>query len=136
MAKADPPLKRTIKKSELRQMAPLADSTIWEMERRGRKTLVADTSIREGPTSKALVEIACEAPDAARRLGHTPRVAFLSSSSFGHAKGEAPLRVRRAAELLEDKAVDFEFEGEMPPDIALDDALSSNYPFQRLSEPA
>ncbi|CAN5354195.1 NADP-dependent malic enzyme [soil metagenome] len=103
---------------------------------RGRTIFVADTSITELPTSEDLVEIACEAASAVRRLGQTPRVAFLSYSSFGHPRGEQPLRVRRAVELMDLQPRDFEYEGEMPPDVALDEALWANYPFQRLTEPA
>ena len=103
---------------------------------RGRTIFVADTSISERPSSEDLVEIACEAAAAVRRLGHAPRLAFMSSSSFGHPRGDQPLRVRRAVELMDEMTVDFEYEGEMPPDVALDDALWANYPFQRLSAPA
>jgi malate dehydrogenase (oxaloacetate-decarboxylating)(NADP+) len=103
---------------------------------RGRTIFVADTSVSELPSAEDLVEIACEAAAAVRRLGHTPRVAFLSYSSFGHPHGEQPLRVRRAVELMDERGADFEYEGEMPPDVALDRALWESYPFQRLSEPA
>ena len=103
---------------------------------RGRTIFVADTSICELPTPEDLVEIACQAAAAVRRMGHTPRVAFLSSSSFGHPRGEQPARVRRAVTLMDERTVDFEYEGEMPPDVALDDGLWASYPFQRLSEPA
>ena len=103
---------------------------------RGRTIFVADTSICELPTPEDLVEIACQAAAAVRRMGHTPRVAFLSSSSFGHPRGEQPARMRRAVALMDERTVDFEYEGEMPPDVALDDRLWASYPFQRLSEPA
>jgi malate dehydrogenase (oxaloacetate-decarboxylating)(NADP+) len=103
---------------------------------RGRTIFVADTSICELPSAEDLVEIACEAATAVRRLGHTPRVAFLSYSSFGHPLGEQPQRIRQAVELLDRRGADFEYEGEMPPDVALDRTLWERYPFQRLSEPA
>jgi malate dehydrogenase (oxaloacetate-decarboxylating)(NADP+) len=103
---------------------------------RGRTIFVADTSICELPSAEDLVEIACAAAAAVRRLGHAPRVAFLSYSSFGHPRGEQPQPVRRAVELLDRQGADFEYEGEMPPDIALDRTLWDRYPFQRLSEPA
>jgi malate dehydrogenase (oxaloacetate-decarboxylating)(NADP+) len=103
---------------------------------RGRTIFVADTSICELPTAEDLVEIACAAAAAVRRLGHIPRVAFLSYSTFGHPRGEQPMRVRQAVELMDRRGVDFEYEGEMPPDVALDSALWENYPFQRLREPA
>jgi malate dehydrogenase (oxaloacetate-decarboxylating)(NADP+) len=103
---------------------------------RGRTIFVADTSICELPTAEDLVEIACAAAAAVRRLGHTPRVAFLSYSTFGHPRGEQPMRVRQAVELMDHRGADFEYEGEMPPDVALDSARWENYPFQRLREPA
>jgi len=103
---------------------------------RGRTIFVADTSVCELPRAEDLVEVACAAAVAVRRLGHTPRVAFLSSSTFGHPHGEQPQRVRDAVALMDAQGVDFEFEGEMPPDVALDPVLWDNYPFQRLSEPA
>ncbi|WP_332766898.1 NADP-dependent malic enzyme [Phenylobacterium sp.] len=103
---------------------------------RGRTIFVADTSISELPSAQDLVEIACEAAAAVRELGHVPRVAFLSYSSFGHPRGAQPRRVREAVELMDRRGVDFEYEGEMPPDVALDPGLWDSYPFQRLSEPA
>jgi malate dehydrogenase (oxaloacetate-decarboxylating)(NADP+) len=103
---------------------------------RGRTIFVADTSVCELPTSQDLVEIACAAAGAVRRLGHTPRIAFLSYSTFGHPQADQPRRVRDAVELMDRRGVDFEYEGEMPPDVALDPALWENYPFQRLREPA
>ena len=103
---------------------------------RGRTIFVADTSVCELPSAQDLVEIACAAADAVRRLGHTPRVAFLSYSTFGHPQADQPRRVREAVELMDVRGADFEYEGEMPPDVALDPALWESYPFQRLSEPA
>jgi malate dehydrogenase (oxaloacetate-decarboxylating)(NADP+) len=103
---------------------------------RGRTIFVADTSICELPTSQDLVEIACAAAKAVRHLGHTPRIAFLSYSTFGHPQADQPPRVRDAVELMDQRGVDFEYEGEMPPDVALDPTQWENYPFQRLCEPA
>jgi malate dehydrogenase (oxaloacetate-decarboxylating)(NADP+) len=103
---------------------------------RGRTVFVADTSVCELPTSQDLVEIACAAAAAVRRLGHTPHIAFLSHSTFGHPLGEQPRQVRDAVELMDRRGVDFEYEGEMTPDVALDPALWESYPFQRLREPA
>jgi malate dehydrogenase (oxaloacetate-decarboxylating)(NADP+) len=103
---------------------------------RGRTIFVADTSVCELPSAEDLVEIACVAAAAVRGLGHVPRVAFLSYSSFGHPWGEQPGRVRDAVALMDQRGADFEYEGEMPPDAALDQTLWESYPFQRLSEPA
>ena len=103
---------------------------------RGKTVFIADTTVAELPDPEELVEIAVEAAMAVRGMGHTPRVAFMSYSTFGNPAGERSDRVAKAVELLEQRGVDFEFEGEMPPDVALDPTLWANYPFQRLTAPA
>jgi malate dehydrogenase (oxaloacetate-decarboxylating)(NADP+) len=104
---------------------------------KGRTLFVADTSVTELPDGHELYEIALEAAAAVKRLGFTPRVAFLSHSSFGNPQGERGERVRQAVAELDRVGVDFEYEGEMPPELALDpQAAKANYPFMRLSEPA
>lgn len=103
---------------------------------RGKTVFIADTTVAELPDPEELVEIAVEAAMAVRGMGHTPRVAFMSYSTFGNPTGERSDRVAKAVELLEQRGVDFEFEGEMPPDVALDPTLWANYPFQRLTAPA
>ncbi len=103
---------------------------------KGRTIFVADTSVNMLPHPEDLVEIAFEAAMAVRRLGYKPRIAFLSFSSFGHPDVERSESVRRAVELMDARGADFEYEGEMPPDIALDRTTWDAYPFQRLSEPA
>jgi malate dehydrogenase (oxaloacetate-decarboxylating)(NADP+) len=103
---------------------------------RGRTLFVADTAISAFPVPEHLVEIAREAVRAVRRLGHTPRVAFMSYSAFGNPPGERGQRVHEAVEILDRQGADFEYEGEMPPDVALDPDLWANYPFQRLTGPA
>ncbi len=101
---------------------------------KGRTLFVADTNVTELPGTTDLVEIAREAASAVRRLGHEPRLAFLSYSAFGHPPGERALRVREAVALMDSLGdLDFEYEGEMPPDIALDPWLRANYPFMRLT---
>ncbi|ESQ80885.1 NADP-dependent malic enzyme [Asticcacaulis sp. YBE204] len=103
---------------------------------RGKTIFIADTTVAELPDPDDLVEIAVEAAMAVRGMGHTPRVAFMSYSTFGNPSGERSERVAKAVAELEKRGVDFEFEGEMPPDVALDPALWANYPFQRLTAPA
>jgi malate dehydrogenase (oxaloacetate-decarboxylating)(NADP+) len=104
---------------------------------KGRTLFAADTSVTELPDGHDLYEIALEAAAAVKRLGFTPRVAFLSHSSFGNPPGERGDRVRHAVAELDRVGVDFEYEGEMPPELALDPAAAKvNYPFMRLSEPA
>ncbi len=97
---------------------------------------VADTAIHERPDAQQLADIAIHSAAAARRLGHEPRVAFLSFSTFGDPKGSIPGNVRDAVKLLDDRKVDFEYDGEMGADVALDPALRSLYPFCRLTGPA
>ncbi|MGH6815794.1 MAG: phosphate acyltransferase, partial [Hyphomicrobiaceae bacterium] len=103
---------------------------------RGRAVLVADASVHDMPTSEELVEIAISAARVARRLGLVPRVAMLAYSNFGHPRGERSDVVRRAVELLDRRAVDFEYDGEMAADVALNRDLHKLYPFCRLSETA
>ena len=103
---------------------------------KGKTVFIADTTVAEMPSPEELGDIAIEAAMAVRAMGHTPRVAFMSYSTFGNPSGERSERVKQAVELLEQRGVDFEFEGEMPPDVALDPEMWINYPFQRLTAPA
>ncbi|TCH98635.1 NADP-dependent malic enzyme [Roseococcus sp. SYP-B2431] len=105
--------------------------------RRSGTVLVADTAIHERPDAATLAEIAIRSAATARRLGLTPRVAFLSFSTFGDPKGSIPGSLRDAVKLLDAKGVDFEYDGEMGADVALDANLRANlYPFCRLTGPA
>ncbi len=98
---------------------------------------VADTAIHERPDAATLAEIAVQSAAAARRLGHEPRVAFLSFSTFGDPKGHIPGSLREAVKLLDERQVDFEYDGEMAADVALDPVLRAHlYPFCRLTGPA
>jgi malate dehydrogenase (oxaloacetate-decarboxylating)(NADP+) len=107
------------------------------LARRSGTVLVADTAIHERPDAATLAEIASRAAAAARRLGHEPRVAFLSFSTFGDPKGSIPGNVRDAVKLLDQRQVDFEYDGEMAADVALDPGLRATlYPFCRLTGPA
>ncbi|MES2834275.1 MAG: NADP-dependent malic enzyme [Pseudomonadota bacterium] len=103
---------------------------------RGRTLFVADTSIHELPDAAELADIAIQAAETVRRLGRTPRVAFLSYSTFGNPPGDRGEKVREAIRILDQKGVDFEYEGEMPPELALDPDARSAYPFMRLSRDA
>ena len=103
---------------------------------KGRTLFVADTSIHELPDAQELAEIAVQAASAVRKLGRTPRVAFLSHSTFGDPPGERGEKVREAIRILDAMDVDFEYEGEMPPELALDPGARANYPFMRLSADA
>ena len=103
---------------------------------RGRTVLVADTAVHDMPTSEQLADIAEEAAETARRMGYEPRVAMLAYSTFGHPRGERSDRVREAVQILDKRRVDFEYDGEMAADVALNEALMEQYPFIRLSGPA
>jgi len=103
---------------------------------RGRTVLVADTAVHDMPTSEQLAEIAIEAASVARRLGYEPRVAMLAYSTFGHPEGERAERVRDAVRILDRQRVDFEYDGEMAADVALNPDAMALYPFCRLSAPA
>ncbi len=100
---------------------------------RGRTLFVADTSIHELPNAEELAEIAIQAAATVRRLGKKPRVAFLSYSSFGNPPGDRAEKVREAIRILDARGVDFEYEGEMPPELALDPEARAAYPFMRLT---
>src|SRR5882757_8953333 len=100
---------------------------------RGRTVLVADTAVTEMPDGKDIAEIAIEAAGVARKLGYEPRVALLSFSTFGHPPGERAEKVQEAVRILDQQRVDFEYDGEMAADVALNPDLMAAYPFCRLS---
>ncbi len=100
---------------------------------RGRTVLVADTAVIDMPNAEELADIAEEASGMARRLGYEPRVAMLAYSTFGHPTGERSDRVREAVRILDKRRVDFEYDGEMAADVALNADVMEQYPFCRLS---
>ncbi|MGV3553623.1 MAG: NADP-dependent malic enzyme [Croceibacterium sp.] len=97
---------------------------------------LADTTINERPSADGLAHIARETAKVARRLGHEPRVAFLSYSTFGNPPGKWLENIRDAVHILDAEDPGFEYEGEMAPDAALNPAVMKLYPFSRLSAPA
>jgi len=97
---------------------------------------MADTTVNERPSSACLADIAEGTAAVARRMGHEPRVAFLSYSTFGNPEGNWLENIREAVAILDARGVSFEFEGEMSPDVALNPKVMANYPFCRLSGPA
>jgi malate dehydrogenase (oxaloacetate-decarboxylating)(NADP+) len=104
---------------------------------KGKTLFIADTNVTEMPEAEDLFEIAYEAARTVRQLGFTPRVAFMSYSTFGNPMGERSEKVREAVAMLDARAdIDFEYEGEMPPELALDPETRANYPFMRLTEEA
>jgi malate dehydrogenase (oxaloacetate-decarboxylating)(NADP+) len=103
---------------------------------RGRPIIVADTAITEMPEADDLADIAVEAAGFARRLGYEPRVAMLAFSNFGHPPGERSIRVKEAVRILDERRVDFEYDGEMAADVALNKEAMALYPFCRLTDTA
>ena len=99
---------------------------------------VADTSVHERPSPEVMVQIAKQCAAKARQMGHEPRVAFLSYSNFGNPPVDFTERSREAVRLLdEDGDVDFEYDGEMTADTALDPVMRERfYPFTRLTDSA
>ncbi|MBO6730335.1 MAG: NADP-dependent malic enzyme [Maricaulis sp.] len=102
----------------------------------GRTLLISDVTVEEFPDAQALAEIACATANAAKRLRLTPHVAFLSYSSFGNPPGERTEKIQEAVRILDRMGVDFEYEGEMAADVALDPDHHRLYPFSRLTQPA
>ncbi len=99
-------------------------------------TFLADTTINERPGAEELAHIAKETAAVARRMGHEPRVAFLSYSTFGNPSGQWLGNIREAVAILDREDPGFEYEGEMAPDAALNPKVMELYPFSRLSAPA
>jgi len=103
---------------------------------RGRVVLIADTSVTEMPTADQLADIAMQSAATARRFGLTPRVALLASSTFGFPRSERSERIIEAVQILENRGVDFEYDGEMAIDVALDKDKLALYPFARITDTA
>ena len=103
---------------------------------RAQTLFIADTMVHERPTAKELTLIAKQTAASARLLGYDPRVAFVSYSNFGNPAGEWLEHIREAVRLLDQEKVDFEYEGEMTPDVALNPGMRRFYPINRLTGPA
>ncbi|MEM6683259.1 MAG: NADP-dependent malic enzyme [Pseudomonadota bacterium] len=103
---------------------------------RNRTIFIADSTVNERPTAAELAQIAIESAAAVRKLGQEPRVAFLSHSNFGSPAMESSAHVREAVAILDATQVDFEYEGEVSSDVALNRSMMDLYPFSRLSGPA
>jgi malate dehydrogenase (oxaloacetate-decarboxylating)(NADP+) len=103
---------------------------------RGRAVLVADVSVTDMPGAEDLADIAEEAARVAKRLGMEPRVGMLAYSTFGHPRGERSDKVREAVAILDKRGVDFEYDGDMAADVALNREALKQYPFCRLKDTA
>jgi malate dehydrogenase (oxaloacetate-decarboxylating)(NADP+) len=109
---------------------------IHVMVAKNSTVFLADTTVNERPSAEELAVIATETAAVARRLGHEPRVAFLSFSTFGNPSGKWLEPIRGAVAILDEQKPGFEYEGELAPDAALNPHVMKNYPFSRLSAPA
>jgi malate dehydrogenase (oxaloacetate-decarboxylating)(NADP+) len=103
---------------------------------KGRIVFIADTLVHEWPEKEDLADIAEAGAKVARGIGIEPRVAFLSFSTFGYPVSERATKMHEAPDVLDARGVDFEYEGEMTVDVALNPAVMADYPFSRLSGPA
>jgi malate dehydrogenase (oxaloacetate-decarboxylating)(NADP+) len=103
---------------------------------RGKLLFIADTLVHEWPEAEDLADIAERAADVARKMGIEPRVAFVSFSNFGYPQSERAEKMSMGPDELDKRGVDFEYDGEMTVDVALNAETLAKYPFCRLSEPA
>ncbi len=103
---------------------------------KGRIVLIADTLVHEWPDELDLADIAERGAEVARDLGLEPRVAFVSFSTFGYPVSERAEKMHIAPKILDARGVDFEYEGEMTVDVALNPKSAEHYPFSRLTGPA
>ena len=101
-----------------------------------RTVFIADTTVHETPSAEQLAEMAVQCAAKARLMGHEPRVALLSYANFGNPPGALAKQVRQAVDILDTAKRDFEYDGEIAADVALDPGLMALYPFCRLSAPA
>ena len=100
---------------------------------KNRTLFISDTNITELPSAEDLADIAVTTAGFTRQFGFEPRVAFLSYSTFGNPVGERMEKVRRAVEILDARETDFEYEGDIAADVALDPLHTLTYPFSRLT---
>ncbi|WP_336293682.1 NADP-dependent malic enzyme [Bartonella sp. CB169] len=103
---------------------------------RGQTLFIADTAVYENPNAEELADIAEQTAYFVRGFGYQPRVAFVAFSNFGDMEGQVTKNIRGAINILHERKVDFEFDGEMSVDVALNFKLMQQYPFMRLTESA
>ena len=96
---------------------------------KGKTVFVGDTSVHEYPTSEQLAEIAISSARVVRLFGFDPKVAFVSHSTFGQPLTSRTKHIKNAVDILKEKDVDFKFDGDMQPDVALNDQYKELYPF-------
>ncbi|MEQ8557587.1 MAG: NADP-dependent malic enzyme [Henriciella sp.] len=119
---------------------PIDDKQVIGMSmviNQGKTIFIADTSITELPVAEDLVGIAEEAASAVKSLGFIPRVAFVSYSTFGNPYGERMEKVREAVAILDSRDdIDFEYEGDISVEVAMNPGHKLMYPFSRLTDAA
>ena len=99
---------------------------------KGRTVFIADTTVHEYPSANQLAEIAVSSARVVRLFGFDPKIAFLSHSTFGQPITSRTKHIRDAVEILKNKNVDFKFDGDMQPDVALNDEYKELYPFSEI----
>ena len=99
---------------------------------RGKTIFVGDTSVNEYPSSEELAEIAISSARVVKMFGFVPKVAFVSHSTFGQPLTSRTKHIKKAVEILKDKNVDFDFDGDMQPDVALNEEYKELYPFSSI----
>jgi len=99
---------------------------------KGKTIFVGDTSVHEYPTSEQMAEIAISAARVVKLFGFDPKVAFVSHSTFGQPITSRTKHIRKAVEILQERKVDFEFDGDMQPDVALNKEYQDLYPFSKI----
>ena len=99
---------------------------------KGKTIFVADTSVHEYPSSEQMSEMAISAARVVRLFGFDPKVAFVSHSTFGQPVTSRTKHIRKAVDILREKNVDFDFDGDMQPDVALNKEYESLYPFSNI----
>ena len=99
---------------------------------KGRTIFVGDTSVHEYPNANQLADIAISSARVVRLFGIDPKVAFVSHSTFGQPLTSRTRHIKEAVEILKEKNVNFEFDGDMQPDVALDSEYKSLYPFSKI----
>jgi malate dehydrogenase (oxaloacetate-decarboxylating)(NADP+) len=99
---------------------------------KGKTIFIGDTSVNEYPSSEELAEIAISSARVVKLFGFVPKVAFVSHSTFGQPLTSRTKHIKKAVEILKNKDVDFEFDGDMQPDVALNEEYKELYPFSNI----
>jgi len=99
---------------------------------KGKTIFVGDTSVNEYPSSEELAEIAISSARVVKLFGFVPKVAFVSHSTFGQPLTSRTKHIKKAVEILKNKDMDFEFDGDMQPDVALNEEYKELYPFSKI----